>query len=277
VVAAPEPQMPPFRFTPGSTPLLVSMPHVGTHLPAELGRRLSHEARALPDTDWHLEQLYDFAAELGAGVLAATHSRYLVDLNRPPDDRPLYPGAANTGLCPTELFDGGPLYLPGQEPDAAEVAARRESYWQPYQQHLEAELAGLEADFGVAVLFEAHSIRSRLPRYFEGRLPDLNLGSASGASAAPELVARLFRLCRQAEGYTSVRDGRFKGGYNTRHYGRPEAGVHALQLELAQATYMDEAPPFAFDEERARRLRPLLRALLEAARDWALEGEGMYP
>ena len=154
------------------------MPHPGTYLPDGVAERLTDEARLVPDTDWHLERLYDFAAALGAGVLAATHSRYLVDLNRPPDNRPLYPGAANSGLCPTELFDGGPLYLPGQEPDAAEVGARLERYWRPYHERLEAELAALKESFGVAVLFEAHSIRSRLPRYFEGRLPDLNLGSA---------------------------------------------------------------------------------------------------
>ncbi|MEE8245666.1 MAG: N-formylglutamate deformylase [Alphaproteobacteria bacterium] len=259
-----------FRFTPGSTPLLVSMPHPGTYLPDGVAERLTDEARLVPDTDWHLERLYDFAAALGAGVLAATHSRYLVDLNRPPDNRPLYPGAANTGLCPTELFDGGPLYLPGQEPDAAEVGARLERYWRPYHERLEAELAALKESFGVAVLFEAHSIRSRLPRYFEGRLPDLNLGSAAGASAAPELEARLFSLCAGASGYSSVLNGRFTGGYTTRHYGRPPDGIHAVQLELAQATYMDEMPPFAFDEARAAHLRPLLRALLEEARDWAL-------
>ncbi|MEE8546314.1 MAG: N-formylglutamate deformylase [Alphaproteobacteria bacterium] len=259
-----------FRFTPGSTPLLVSMPHPGTYLPDGVAERLTDEARLVPDTDWHLERLYDFAAALGAGVLAATHSRYLVDLNRPPDNRPLYPGAANTGLCPTELFDGGPLYLPGQEPDAAEVGARLARYWRPYHARLEAELAALKESFGVAVLFEAHSIRSRLPRYFEGRLPDLNLGSAAGASAAPELEARLFSLCAGASGYSSVLNGRFTGGYTTRHYGRPADAVHALQLELAQTTYMDETPPFAFDEARAAHLRPLLRALLEEARDWAL-------
>ena len=259
-----------FRFTPGSTPLLVSMPHPGTYLPDGVAERLTDEARLVPDTDWHLERLYDFAAALGAGVLAATHSRYLVDLNRPPDNRPLYPGAANTGLCPTELFDGGPLYLPGQEPDAAEVGARLERYWRPYHERLEAELAALKESFGVAVLFEAHSIRSRLPRYFEGRLPDLNLGTAAGTSAGPELETRLHRLCRQAEGLTSVLNGRFTGGYTTRHYGRPPDGIHAVQLELAQATYMDEMPPFAFDEARAAQLRPLLRALLEEVRDWAL-------
>jgi N-formylglutamate amidohydrolase len=261
-----------FHFTPGSTPLLVSMPHAGTYLPAELALRLSDEARLLPDTDWHLERLYDFAAALGAGVLAATHSRYLVDLNRPPDGRPLYPGAANTGLCPTELFDGGPIYQRGLEPDEGEVGVRIERYWRPYHERLEAELAALKESFGVAVLFEAHSIRSRLPRLFPGRLPDLNLGSAGGVSAAPELETRLHRLCRQAEGLTSVLNGRFEGGYITRHFGRPSDAVHAVQLELAQATYMDETPPFAFDEARAAHLRPLLRALLEEARDWALGG-----
>ena len=259
-----------FRFTPGSTPLLVSMPHPGTYLPDGVAERLTDEARLIPDTDWHLERLYDFAAGLGAGVLAATHSRYVVDLNRPPDGRPLYPGAHNTALCPLDLFDGGPLYRPGQEPDEAEVEARLERYWRPYHGRLAVELTSLKERFGCAVLFEAHSIRSRLPRLFEGRLPDLNLGSAGGASVGSELEARLHRLCRQAEGFTSVLNGRFKGGYITRHFGRPADAVHAVQLELAQAIYMDEIPPFAFDEARAAHLRPLLRALLEEARDWVL-------
>ncbi len=260
----------PYRFTQGDTPLLVSMPHVGLRLPDDLAARLSAPARALPDTDWHVDRLYDFAAGLGASLIQADYSRYVVDLNRPPDDRPLYPGASGTGLCPETLFDGTPLYLKGQEPDLDEIAGRLVRFWRPYHVRLAEALAELKARHGFALLFDAHSIRSEVPRLFEGRLPDLNFGSADGASAAPDLASAMYDVCRSAEGFTAVRDGRFTGGYITRHYGRPADGIHALQLELAQITYMDEEPPFAFDESRAGALRPTLRRLLETFRDWSL-------
>jgi N-formylglutamate deformylase len=260
--------MEPYRFTAGTAPLLVSMPHVGTHVPTEIAARLSPAARALPDTDWHVDRLYDFLDQLGASVIAANHSRYVIDLNRAPDDRPLYPGASNTELCPTTGFDRQPVYLAGQGPEAAEVAARRAGTWQPYHDRLEAELRSLGARHGTVLLWDAHSIRSRVPRFFEGRLPDLNLGTGGGATAAPELLERLTATAA-ASAYSWVANGRFKGGYITRNYGRPEAGVHAVQLELSQITYMDEAPPYGFREDLAGGLRPLLHGLLEAALDWA--------
>ena len=261
--------MEPFRFSPGSTPLLLSIPHAGTHLPEHIAARLSDEARALPDTDWHVDRLYDFATELGASTLIATHSRYVVDLNRPPDDAPLYPGAQGTGLCPEVRFDGAPVYGPGEVVDAVEMAERIELCWRPYHEALAAELARLKATHGVALLFDAHSIRSAVPRLFEGRLPDLNLGTAGGRSADEALESALFGVCQAAAGYSSVLNGRFTGGYITRHYGDPAAAVHAVQLELAQAIYMDEDPPYAYDKPRAGRLRPALRRLLETMRDWA--------
>ena len=253
-----------FSFIPGTTPLLVSMPHCGTDLPPELRPRLTEAALALPDTDWHVDRLYDFAAELGAGVLRATHSRYVIDLNRPPDDRPLYPGASNTGLVPTTLFDEGPVYRPNAAPGPVEVAERLARYWQPYHDRLAAELKRLRDHFGVALLFDAHSIRSTVPRFFAGRLPDLNLGTADGASAAAGLAAVLLETASQTDSYSTVLNGRFKGGYITRTYGRPAENIHAVQLELAQSTYMDEAPPFAFRDDRAAAIRPILRRLLEA-------------
>ena len=252
-----------FRFTEGSTPLLVSMPHAGTHLPEDIAARMTGTARTCPDTDRHVDRLYDFAARLGAGLLVATHSRYVVDLNRPPDGAPLYPGAANTGLCPTETFDGDALYRVGEAPDAAEIGERLERYWRPYHETLADTLAGLRERHGAALLFEAHSIRSRVPRLFEGRLPDLNLGTAGGASLESDLEARLFAVCQEARGYSCALNGRFTGGYITRRYGTPEDGVHAVQLELAQRTYMDESPPYSFDEARAEAVRPVLRRLLE--------------
>ena len=257
------------RFTEGTTPLLVSVPHAGTHVPPELAERMTARACTLPDTDWHVDRLYAFAAELGAGRLVATHARYVVDLNRPPDGTPLYPGATNTGVCPVETFAGEPIYSAGEALKRAEIESRVAMYWRPYHERLAAELERLRRTFGLAVLFDAHSIRSVAPRLFDGRLPDLNLGTGGGATADPELERRLDRVCSGADGYSSVLNGRFTGGYNTRHYGRPREGMHAVQLELAQLTYMDEDPPYAYDEGRAGRLRPVLRRFVETLLDWA--------
>jgi N-formylglutamate deformylase len=255
----------------GAGALVVGMPHVGTELPLELAAAYVPRAAQLEDTDWHLPRLYDFLDALDATVIAARVSRYVIDLNRPPDDAPMYPGAANTELCPTRFFTGEPLYLEGRAPDAAERARRRSRYWQPYHDALRAELARVRAAHGYVLLWDAHSIRSRIPWLFEGRLPDLNLGSAAGAAAPAGLAQAVMQALAAAEGasaYGRVLDGRFKGGYVTRHYGRPAERVYALQLELTQCSYMDEAPPFAFDEARAARLRPVLRAGLVAMAEW---------
>jgi N-formylglutamate deformylase len=252
-----------FACRAGTTPLLVSMPHVGTYLPPDLARRMTDAARILPDTDWHLERLYDFLDTLGASVLVATHSRYVVDLNRPPDNANLYPGQDTTGLVPIDTFARAPVYRDDAVPDDAEVALRVERYWRPYHAQLGRELDRLRVAHGYALLWDAHSIASQVPRFFAGRLPDLNLGTAGGRSCAAGIAAPVAAAAHSAPGYTSVLNGRFTGGYITRRYGQPNARVHAIQLELAEITYMDEAPPFAFDESRAGRLRPLLRTLLE--------------
>ncbi|MFE0758089.1 N-formylglutamate deformylase [Inquilinus sp. NPDC058860] len=257
-----------FRLHRGTAPLLLSIPHVGTAVPEPIRQRLVPEARPLPDTDWHLDQLYDFAEELGVSVLQAVQSRYVIDLNRPPDDESLYPGQATTGLCPTIRFDGVKLYWPGAEPDAADIAERVETVWKPYHAALAAELERIEARHGYALLYDAHSIRSVVPRLFDGVLPDLNLGSNGGASAAPALKDRIAEICRTAEGFTHVVDGRFRGGYITRHYGRPERNVHALQMELAQRHYMDEDPPFAYRPDVAPPLKAVLRRVLESMLAW---------
>lgn len=253
---------PPYRFRAGASPLLVSMPHAGTFIPEEQLQRMTDAARALPDTDWHLEQLYDFLDELGASALVATHSRYVVDLNRPQDDASLYPGHDTTGLVPIDTFNKEPLYAAGDEPDTAEIAGRVETYWRPYHAKLAEALAGLKRRHGVALLWDAHSILSVVPRFFEGTLPEFNLGTADGRSCVPETGEALLRVARRAAGYSAVLNGRFKGGYITRTYGHPEQGVHAVQLELSEATYMEESAPFAFREDLAARLRPHLRALL---------------
>jgi N-formylglutamate deformylase len=253
----------------GSAPLLISMPHVGTELPAELAGRLAPVAAELDDTDWHLPRLYDFAAALGASILIPRYSRYVVDLNRPPDNANLYPGQDTTGLCPVDTFAKAPLYRPGEEPDSAEIERRVERYWRPYHQALQDELARLKAEHGVALLWEAHSIRSEVPRFFEGRLPDFNLGSAGGASCGADLGERLLAVAQAFPDYSAVLNGRFKGGYITRAYGQPADGVHAIQLELSLATYMEEQAPYAYDEARAAKVQPVLRALLESLLQWA--------
>ena len=265
---------PPFRFRRGTRPLLISMPHVGTHVPPQLAARLSDEARHVPDTDWHLERLYDFADELGASVLVATHSRYVVDLNRPPDGASLYPGQSVTGLCPLDTFDDTPLYPAGDVPDDVEIAERREAIWQPYHRQLADELARIKAQHGIAVLWDAHSIRSVLPRFFEGKLTDLNLGTAQGASCDPALAQALLGIAKEATGFTSVLNGRFTGGYITRHHGQPAQGVHAVQLEMTQCSYMQEALPFDYLPEVAARVQPHVRRMLTKVLDFVESRRG---
>jgi len=260
-----------YMFIPGDAPLLLSQPHVGLELPGDLAERLSDSARPLPDTDWHVDRLYDFAQELDIPILRARYSRYVVDLNRPADDSALYDGPT-TGLIPDVCFDGTPLYRDGAAPDAAERAKRIEHYWRPYHQRLQQALVAIQRRHGYALLFDAHSIRSRVPRLFEGVLPDFNLGSDAGRACAPGLADTARRVCETATEYRTVLDGRFRGGHITRHYGRPGAGVHALQLELSQATYMDEDPPYTFREDLAARIRPVLRRLLESLLEWRPEG-----
>jgi len=245
-------------------PLLVSIPHTGVELDGGLQARLvSDEARALPDTDWHLHRLYAFAPSLGATVLHARFSRTVVDLNRPPDASPLYPDRAETGLVPTRTFAGAPLYAPGDEPTPDEIAERVERYWRPYHDRLAAELRRLRERCGYALLFDAHSITSVVPDFFEGELPGLVLGDADGSATVPA-SSRAVREVLASSPYESSHNHPFKGGYITRHYGRPAEGVQALQLEMAQRLYMQEGPPFAYEPERASALEPVLVATLLA-------------
>jgi len=257
-----------FTLHAGSTPLLVSLPHVGTFIPDDLQPRLLERALAAEDADWHLDRLYAFARDLGAGVIVPRCSRYVIDLNRPPENTPMYAGANNTELCPARFFSGDPLYRDGRAPDDAQVRERLARYWRPYHDALAAELARLKERHGHAVLWDGHSIRSVLPWLFEGKLPDLNLGTAGGASCAASLREALMRVLAAQDRYTQVTDGRFKGGYITRHYGRPQSGVHAVQLEMCWSTYMEERPPYEVDPRRAAALEPVLRALLQAAIAW---------
>ena len=256
-----------FAFTPGTAPLLVSFPHAGTEIPDEIAARMTPEALQRADVDWHLPQLYAFVREMGASTIAARYARHVIDLNRPPEDTSLYPGQDVTGLLPIDTFRREPLYCPGQAPDAAEAQERVARYWRPYHDALAAELARLCALHGSVVLWEAHSIASVLPRFFDGRLPDLNLGTAEGRACAPALQAAVENAMSAQSTYTHISNGRFKGGHITRHYGNPAGGVHALQLEMCQCTYMDEEAPFAYRPDRAAQVRPLLKRMLDAVMD----------
>ncbi|HEY8049444.1 MAG TPA: N-formylglutamate deformylase, partial [Ramlibacter sp.] len=216
-------------------------------------------------TDWHLARLYDWLPQMGASVLQPRYSRYVIDLNRPPDDTPMYPGASNTELCPTRFFTGDPLYRDGREPDAQQRAARREKYWQPYHDALAQELERIRARHGFALLWDAHSIRSRIPWLFEGELPALNIGTAGEASAEAKITRSVANSAARHPACSHAVNGRFKGGYITRHYGRPANDVHAVQLEMCQKLYMSEQAPFAWDEERASEIRPVVREMMLAA------------
>lgn len=258
----------PYRYRRGSSALIVSMPHAGTFIPRGVGRELADCAARRPDTDWHLPRLYDFLGDLGATMIVATHSRYVVDVNRPPDGTNLYPGRDTPRLCPIDTFHSEPLYRGGVEPDATEVARRVDSIWRPYHRRLASEVARVRAEHGGAILWDAHSIVSEVPRLFDGRLPDFNLGTADGTSCSPELAGALLVAISRQAAHTAVLNGRFKGGYITRKYGNPAENIHAVQLEMAEAVYMDECSPFSFRRDLADRVRPILREQLEIALAW---------
>ena len=257
-----------FEFKQGSIPLLVSMPHVGTDIPDDIAARLAPCALERADTDWHLKQLYGFLREMRASTIAAVWSRYVIDLNRPPEDSNLYPGLSTTGLCPLDTFGNEPLYRAGDTPGEQEVQRRLARYWQPYHSQLRVELNRMLALHGRVALWDAHSIASTVPRFFDGRLPDLNFGTAQGTSCAPAMEAAVVKVAQAQDAFSVAVNGRFKGGHITRHYGQPSLNVHAIQLEMCQCLYMDERAPFAYLPERAAQVQPLLRKLLEAAVDW---------
>lgn len=258
----------------GDSPLVIDVPHAGTHVPAGIAERMTDAARSVPDTDWHVEKLYAFAHDAGATLVCATHSRFVVDLNRDPAGVALYAGADNTELVPTRTFDNEPIWKPGVAPDAREVEARKREYFAPYHETLAAEVERIRARHGHAVLLDGHSIRAEVPRFFAGRLPDFNLGTADGASADAAVERLAAGVVAGDRAFTSIVNGRFKGGWITRHYGRPRSGVHALQLEMAQAAYMDEAPPYAWDPARAAPLEAVLRKLVAALSAWRPERGG---
>jgi N-formylglutamate deformylase len=260
-----------FMFTQGRSPILVSMPHVGTGIPDDIAARMTPEALVRQDTDWHLLQLYDFLRDIGASVISARWSRYVIDLNRPPENTNLYPGMDTTGLCPLDTFHREAIYLDGYVPPESEVKDRLERYWQPYHACLRKELDRIKAQYGKAVLWDAHSIASVVPRFFEGKLPDLNFGTAEGKSCSRELEQLVVDTARSHGQYTIAVNGRFKGGHITRHYGQPASNVHAIQLEMCQSVYMNEDAPFDYRPDLAAGVQGLLENMLLGAAGWAAD------
>ncbi len=253
----------------GAGPVILAQPHVGRMIPPEIATRMNATGLAKTDTDWHVDRLYDGLLP-DATIVRAPYSRYVIDLNRDPSGESLYPGQATTNLCPLTDFDGNPLYCEGAEPEAEEIASRINSIHAPYHDALTQNIARIKARFGVVLLYDCHSIRSVVPRLFEGQLPVFNIGTNDGVTCAPALAEDALSVCEAARPGEAVLNGRFKGGWTTRHYGRPGDGVHAIQMELAQRAYMIEAPPWTYDQNRAEMLRPVLAEVLRTLRQRVL-------
>lgn len=251
------------EVTEGSGPIVLGLPHTGTDLPPDVAGALNDHGRALIDTDWHIHRLY---AGLGDVTTVRTPiHRYVIDVNRPPDGASLYPGQATTDLCPLTDFDGREIYRSGQKPDATEVERRRSAYHAPYHAALEQQLNRVKARHGVAILYDCHSIRSHIPRLFDGTLPDFNIGTNLSTSCAKAVEDKVLKICKQATAYSTILNGRFKGGWTTRAYGRPDQGFHAIQMELAQSTYLtSESPPWEFSTEKSTQLRVVLTKVINS-------------
>lgn len=253
----------PFEVKRGTSPVILGLPHTGTDVPEDIWARLNDNGRILADTDWHIHQLYDGLLDNVTTVRASFH-RYCIDANRDPEGVSLYPGQNTTTLIPTTDFDGLAIWKDGEAPGESDIADRIMRFHKPYHDALAAEITRVKAIHGVAILYDCHSIRSHIPFLFEGKLPDFNIGTDLGKTCAPAIEAAAVDVTQNATGYTSILNGRFKGGWTTRHYGKPETGVHAIQMELAQSTHLvTESLPFAFDQAKAEQLRAHLKNLLQ--------------
>ncbi len=251
--------MTPFIVTKGNSPVILGQPHGGTYVPDEIKAQLNERGRGLDDTDWHINRLYD-GLLADVTVVQATFHRYVIDANRDPEGISLYPGQNTTTLCPLTDFDGRPIWE--AEPDKFAILARRKAFHAPYHTALAAEIERIKARHGFAILFDCHSIRSTIPFLFDGQLPVFSIGTNNSATCDPKVENAVVQACKQAQGYAHVLNGRFKGGWTTRHYGQPQNNVHAIQLELAQSAYMDETAPWTYRETRAARLRQHLAHIL---------------
>ena len=257
-----------FDLHEGASPLILSFPHSGTHMPQDIAKTLAPSSKALEDTDWHVPRLYDFAKALDVTWIEARVSRYVIDLNRDPGGASLYPGQTTTALCPLESFAGETLWQQGLAPDEAEIARRKTHFFAPYHDALAAQITRVKARHGFAILYDCHSIRGVVPGLFEGELPTLNLGTNKGQSCA-EGLQKMVETVMAKGPFSQVSNGRFRGGWITRHYGRPHENVHALQMELAQRAYMDESPPWRWNAAPATRLQETLGAIVDSILEWA--------
>jgi N-formylglutamate deformylase len=254
--------MRPFEVTQGTSPVILGFPHTGTHVPPDIWGRLNDNGKLLADTDWHIHRLYEGLLPEVTTVRATFH-RYVIDANRDPSGSSLYPGQNTTGLVPQTDFDGKSIWLDGNGPTESDTANRLRDFHAPYHEALAAEIERVKAIHGVAVLYDCHSIRSHIPFLFEGKLPDFNIGTDLGRTCAPEIEEACVGVAGNAAEFSAVLNGRFRGGWTTRHYGRPQNGVHAIQMELAQSTHLQaERPPFAYDASKAERLRAPLKDIL---------------
>ena len=261
----------PVEVTEGDSPLILAMPHTGLFVPENIKARLNETGQALTDTDWHIDRLYSGLVP-GATIVRALFHRYVIDANRDPAGQSLYPGQNTTGLCPLTDFDGKVIYSNGCEPDADETANRLKSFHAPYHLALETEIARLKKRFGIVVVYDCHSIRSHAPFLFDGILPDFNIGTNNSTTCSFEIETLVAQTCSSAHGFSSVLNGRFKGGWTTRHYGRPDLNIHAIQMELAQSAYLQsQAAPFAYDHGKAELLRVHLKSILTRLTNWAFE------
>ncbi len=255
------------QVTSGDSPLILAQPHGGTEIPSDICLRLNAQGRAKADTDWHISKLYDSLVD-DITVVSTNIHRYVIDVNRNPTDESLYPGQNTTGLCPTTTFDGLPIYFPDKGPGNDEICRRQQLYHQPYHDCLQTQVNRIHQKHGYVILYDCHSIRSKVPYLFDGRLADFNIGSNNGSTCDTKIQSVIESICHQQPEFTSVSNGRFKGGWTTRHYGRPDAGYHAVQMELAQCNYMEEAAPWHYSPEKANRLRVVLRNILQALLDY---------
>jgi N-formylglutamate deformylase len=256
----------------GSGPIVLGLPHTGIDIPKDIWDKLNNCGQNRADTDWHVHHLYNGLIDDVTTVRTPIH-RYVIDVNRAPDGQSLYPGQNTTGLCPVTDFDGTSIYREGCQPDAAEIARRAALYHVPYHAALSCELARVKALHGVAILYDCHSIRSVIPYLFEEILPDFNIGTNLSTTCDACIETCVTDICAAARGYTSVLNGRFKGGWTTRNYGRPENGIHAIQMELAQSTYMSERPPWTYDATKAEALRPILKRLFNGLKHHVHAGD----
>ena len=255
----------------GNSPIILGQPHGGTFVPDDIFKRLNARGQGLDDTDWHINRLYDGLLEHSTVVQSHIH-RYVIDPNRDPGGVSLYPGKNTTTLVPTTNFDGEDIWREGQEPTSEEIQVRKEAFHRPYHDALGAEIDRVVAKHGVAILFDCHSIRSEIPFLFQGQLPAFSIGTNNGETCDPTIESAVTTICANAARFNHVVNGRFKGGWTTRHYGQPKKGVHAIQMELAQRTYMTETTPWMFDQSSADRLREHLGEILHSLETLALSG-----